>query len=151
MYIERYMIIFGLGLILLIMYLLSKSNIVVTGILISIYALLLFFITPTVPITRYSDICTKVNGSNLLVDDPSEYILIKYYCDRSKVLLFTDNREFYKKRWLIIGYENTVDMIGDESNYLIKKNEIFETESEWNVIKNNEEGIFQYLKLYKTK
>lgn len=151
MYIERYMIIFGVGVILLIMYLLSKSSMLVTGILLLTYTILLLIINPTNPITRYSDICSNVNGSNLLVDDPGEYILLEYYCDRSNILLFTNNRDFYKNWWLVIGYENTVDRIDDESTYLIKRNSEVETQSEWEDIKNIQVGIYEYLTLYKIK
>lgn len=119
MYIERYMIIFGVGLLLLTMYLLSYTGRYIPFLIVTLYLLLLSFISTPTANTAYSDICRSINGSTVLVDDPSSYILTQYYCNESSILLFTDNKEFYREYWLVVGYERVVDRLPRNITYII--------------------------------
>jgi hypothetical protein len=120
MYIERYMIIFGVGIVMLISYLAFKESKLSALIIVSIYTILAFLIVPTTPNNQYTNLCKEINGGSILVDNPQEYILVHYYCDKSNIKLYTTNREEYRYAWLSIGYDNTTDMVSDEK-YIVKK------------------------------
>lgn len=121
MYIERYMIIFGIGIVMLISYLTFKESKVSAIIIAAIYLILVLLLVPTIPNSQYSTLCKTINGKSILIDDPQEYILVHYYCDKSNIKLYTRNREYYKNTWLAIGYDNTSDNV-DNVQYIVKKN-----------------------------